>query len=238
MILTEPIDEKLDKIPLSEVFESIQGEGPFMGRRALFIRFAGCNLANVCKSCDTDFRARMFVTKEWIVQRIMDYVNKGGWLVVFTGGEPGLYKHVIDDIVWEVKCKSPKDVQFQVETNGIIKMGDEFIVQGGIVVVSPKKGFEEYALKNYAGKNYAHFKVVVGAPKDDPAFWSCDEGEGFINKFLEEHSKSNVWVMPWGGDEETLKRTRRCAWEMAVRLGINYSDRLHVVTYGESISGV
>jgi organic radical activating enzyme len=38
---------------LSEVFASIQGEGPDAGSRALFIRFGGCNLS--CGYCDTDY---------------------------------------------------------------------------------------------------------------------------------------------------------------------------------------
>jgi len=38
---------------LSEIFSSIQGEGPNVGRRALFIRFGGCNLS--CGYCDTEY---------------------------------------------------------------------------------------------------------------------------------------------------------------------------------------
>ena len=39
---------------IKDVFTSIQGEGPFVGFRQLFIRFCGCNL--ICKYCDTDYR--------------------------------------------------------------------------------------------------------------------------------------------------------------------------------------
>lgn len=38
-------------VPLREIFSSIQGEGPYVGCRHLFIRFAGCNLS--CRYCDT-----------------------------------------------------------------------------------------------------------------------------------------------------------------------------------------
>lgn len=38
-------------VPLSEIFSSVQGEGPYVGCRHLFIRFAGCNLS--CRYCDT-----------------------------------------------------------------------------------------------------------------------------------------------------------------------------------------
>ena len=36
---------------VAEIFESINGEGPLAGQRALFVRFAGCNIS--CSYCDT-----------------------------------------------------------------------------------------------------------------------------------------------------------------------------------------
>lgn len=36
---------------LSEIFSSFQGEGPYVGERQIFIRFAGCNLS--CQYCDS-----------------------------------------------------------------------------------------------------------------------------------------------------------------------------------------
>ncbi|RPF49685.1 organic radical activating enzyme [Thermodesulfitimonas autotrophica] len=38
-------------VSLREVFSSVQGEGPYVGCRHLFVRFAGCNLS--CRYCDT-----------------------------------------------------------------------------------------------------------------------------------------------------------------------------------------
>ena len=38
---------------IAEIFDSIQGEGPYIGYRQLFIRFCGCNL--LCDYCDTEF---------------------------------------------------------------------------------------------------------------------------------------------------------------------------------------
>ena len=50
---------------IKEIFKSIQGEGFFTGKNALFLRFSGCNLWNgvpknkknsICNFCDTDFK--------------------------------------------------------------------------------------------------------------------------------------------------------------------------------------
>ena len=49
---------------IKEIFKSIQGEGFFSGKSAVFVRFTGCNLWNglvkdrenaLCQFCDTDF---------------------------------------------------------------------------------------------------------------------------------------------------------------------------------------
>ena len=43
----------MSKIKIAELFYSIQGEGPYAGRPAWFIRLADCPLR--CPGCDTDF---------------------------------------------------------------------------------------------------------------------------------------------------------------------------------------
>ena len=42
-------------VKVKEIFASIQGEGPYVGYKQLFIRFCGCNLN--CGYCDTEFDA-------------------------------------------------------------------------------------------------------------------------------------------------------------------------------------
>src|SRR5574343_1826946 len=79
-----------DTLEVHSIFSTIQGEGPFCGRPAVFVRLAGCNLQ--CPGCDTDYtqnRARL--DYEIILSIIRDQLaltaSKAN-LIVVTGGEP------------------------------------------------------------------------------------------------------------------------------------------------------
>jgi 7-carboxy-7-deazaguanine synthase (Cx14CxxC type) len=136
---------------VKEIFYSIQGEGFYSGRPAVFCRFAGCNLWSgkeadrekaVCKFCDTDFvgcdepEGGQFPTSAELVGRIEKLWPKKNVksvrpLVVCTGGEPLLQLDIelisaLHEKGWEVA----------VETNGTI------LPPPGIdwICVSPKAG--------------------------------------------------------------------------------------------------
>ncbi|MGL4650227.1 MAG: 7-carboxy-7-deazaguanine synthase QueE, partial [Caldilineaceae bacterium] len=78
---------------MQEVFYTIQGEGPFSGQPAVFIRLAGCHLA--CTFCDTEFEsginnrltvAEIVADATRVFAEITQTIDKV--LVVLTGGEP------------------------------------------------------------------------------------------------------------------------------------------------------
>ena len=74
------------KAKIKEVFASVQGEGPFVGYKQLFIRFCGCNLS--CNYCDTDFRT--VDSTEYSVEDLINIVKRHPEChsVSLTGGEP------------------------------------------------------------------------------------------------------------------------------------------------------
>ena len=75
------------KYKVNEIFYSLQGEGRWAGRPAIFVRFSGCNLK--CPFCDTDFKD----FKEMGEIDILEMIQKVGGdckFIVFTGGEPTL----------------------------------------------------------------------------------------------------------------------------------------------------
>ena len=136
---------------VKEIFYSLQGEGYYSGRPAVFCRFAGCNLWSgkeadrqkaVCKFCDTDF-AGIDGTEGGVYENAADLTEKIAQLwpkrnnkfahpfVVCTGGEPLLQLN--DELIAALHKKS---FEIAVETNGTIE------APKGIdwICVSPKAG--------------------------------------------------------------------------------------------------
>ena len=74
-----------------DIFPTIQGEGPFAGRPAIFIRLGGCNLA--CDFCDTEFEEFEPMALEGVVEKVINFSMDTRSAVsrpreCLTGGEP------------------------------------------------------------------------------------------------------------------------------------------------------
>ncbi len=95
---------------IAEIFYSIQGEGYHAGTAAIFIRFAGCNLA--CTFCDTDFSLKAKLSTEEILHRIEDFPSR---FIVLTGGEPTIQPKAARQLVDALHAKN---YYVTLETNG------------------------------------------------------------------------------------------------------------------------
>ena len=75
------------KARINEIFSSIQGEGPVVGYKQLFIRFCGCNLN--CEYCDTEFENGIEYTPAELFEKITtEYDLSTFHSISLTGGEP------------------------------------------------------------------------------------------------------------------------------------------------------
>lgn len=108
--ILKPEIHKGDFLDVVEIFPTIQGEGPFVGMPATFIRLGGCNLA--CDFCDTEFDEYQNLSLEEIVKEVQ---SNSANLVVITGGEP--FRQPIEKL-----CQELIDLGYkvQIETNGTI----------------------------------------------------------------------------------------------------------------------
>lgn len=139
--IRQPLKGSGDMLEVKRIFPTVQGEGPFAGMPAVFVRLGGCNLA--CSFCDTEFEEFEQMTPSAIVARVEelavanDYAN-GTQLVVVTGGEP--LRQPIAPLCDALLAQGYK---VQVETNGTLYRPLPAAVH---VICSPK---------NPGGKGYA-----------------------------------------------------------------------------------
>lgn len=116
---------------VNEIFYSLQGEGRWMGRPAVFVRMSGCNLK--CPFCDTDFRGYSEMSADDILSRCLE---EGGEcrFIVLTGGEPSLQ---VDEQL--ISTLHQTGYYLSMETNGT------HAIPEGIdwVTCSPKVDFTE-----------------------------------------------------------------------------------------------
>jgi 7-carboxy-7-deazaguanine synthase len=128
----KPVMDDGSFLRIHSMFHTIQGEGPFAGTPAIFIRLAGCNLQ--CPLCDTEYTGGHLYSVQDAVQRTvslsMAHARTG--LVVLTGGEP--LRQPIGPL-----CERLLYLGFrvQVETNGTLFRE---LPSAVTVVCSPKTG--------------------------------------------------------------------------------------------------
>lgn len=124
-----PVDLRDDgSLEVHSIFTTIQGEGPYAGHRAVFLRLAHCNLQ--CPGCDTEYTNG---SERMAISEIVDRVIRTDYsLVVITGGEPFRQNITpLTDALEEENCK------VQIETNGILAPAKGFS-STAFVVCSPK----------------------------------------------------------------------------------------------------
>ncbi|MED4126732.1 7-carboxy-7-deazaguanine synthase QueE [Shouchella miscanthi] len=109
------------KIPMVEIFETIEGEGTNAGFATTFIRLFGCNLR--CTWCDTPYsytpaKPEFYSTIEQIIRTVDEYKNPK---ICLTGGEPLLSSINSTNLLNSLSEKDYID-DIHVETNGAINL--------------------------------------------------------------------------------------------------------------------
>lgn len=172
-----------------EVFPTIQGEGPFTGMRAVFVRLGGCNLR--CHFCDTDFDAEksMRLSLEELLALITEHSLDRG-LVVLTGGEP--YRQRIGPLIDELHRLG---YVVQVETAGTL--WDDTVFKPPHIVCSPKTPGINPQIAALA----SDYKYIVSAgdcdPEDGLPIFSTQDKDGFARLYRHPGiDPSRVWVQP------------------------------------------
>lgn len=221
-----------DTLFVSEIFDSLQGEGPSQGFPCTFLRLAGCNLT--CTWCDTEYSwnwSKYDVRKETTTASVEELARRfaSSRRLVITGGEPLLQQRNIERLLSAL----PATLPVEVETNGTIVPSDvlrERITQWN---VAPKLGhsgepesrrLEIPALESLRDTNRAWLKLVVQSSED------TSEAVDLVN--LVSWPSERVYLMPQCRSPEELSNRTPQVVTMAMDTGFKFTGRLHLQVWG------
>ena len=219
---------------ISEIFESIQGEGNNAGKPAVFLRIAECNLK--CVWCDTKY------TWDW---KNYDYSKEVNEIsikevrqsleqfrvrhLVITGGEPLMQQ---DDLAELLTFLKPK-FYVEVETNGTILPNNTLSVLVDQWNVSPKTKNSGNPLEMcednecytfFSKKKNCYFKYVVESEDDLIE----------INQLISKHNleKKRVLLMTQAMTKEEILAKEKNVFTLSKKNSLGFSPRLHVMKWG------
>lgn len=219
---------------ISEIFQSIQGEGLHAGTPSVFVRTSGCNLR--CWFCDTPYTSwhpegtRQSIDD--IVEHVLSFDIEH---TVITGGEPMLQPDVV-----ELTQRLHEHQRFiTIETAGTIDRP----VTANLMSISPKRpNSTPYDSEKWAAKHeqlrdnptvirrfiaeYEHqFKFVIDLPED------VNDARTYLLDYPEVQGE-RVFLLPQSSDG--LQLADKLTWlpELAKELGWQVSSRLHIEQFG------
>ena len=210
---------------VSEIFHSIQGEGPSAGTPAHFVRLQGCGVG--CHWCDTKYSWDAGAGREITARSIWSEARGLGEapLLVVTGGEPlehaGLARLLEQGLeLWP---------RVEVETSGIAPPPLShprlfYNVSPKLPSATPSWAGSWRAADAWVGESNATFKIVVGDPPDpDDAM-----------RLIEEHRipAGRVMLMPEGLTDERVRAHAHALTALCRQRGFRMSPRLQVWLWG------
>jgi len=235
-----PLPKKLgDKLPVNEIFYSIQGEGRWLGTPSIFIRLQYCNLG--CAWCDTRYTwdselldGGALLAPGDLAAKAKALVPPSAWdggvpHVVITGGEPMLHQDRIPVLVNQMKAIGFKF--FEVETGGAIIPEPAMLAVVDWWNCSPKlansliskeERVVPEAIQILSNNKNVDFKFVVRDKND------IDEIEStYLSLILPEQ----IWLIPEGCRRTVQLRRMKEIVDVCLEKGYRLNPRLHILIW-------
>ena len=210
---------------VSEIFFSLQGEGPSAGTPAHFLRLQGCDVG--CTWCDSRYTWDAAGGSERPLERVLAETLALGAadLVVVTGGEPLEHAGVEDLLV----AAASRWRRVEVETSGVLppplsRPNLFWNVSPKLPSVTPRWAATWVHAARWVAEPNATFKIVVGDPSD------ADDALRLIGEWS--LPRERVMLMPEGLTDAAVRTRAVALAELCKREGLRLSPRLHVWMWG------
>ena len=244
-------------LEINEIFgPTIQGEGKFVGRPSIFIRFGKCNFkcegfnveyetpSGIKKcACDSYFAVDKEFSHTWTKYKAYDeivnevdklssnYANNYKIDIVITGGEPLLYWNK-EEFQKLLKHYISAGHKVTIETNASLNLNiDEDYQKQIIFSMSVKLSNSLEPLKKRIN-NETLCKVLTNTKESYLKFVIgkdfLEEANKEIKEILKNIPKSDVYLMPMGDTADAINKNSEDVINMAIQNGYLYCDRLHI----------
>jgi 7-carboxy-7-deazaguanine synthase len=244
------------KLPVSEQFLSMQGEGPNTGRPSYFLRLKSCNL--LCGGIGTDKDGllhdgatwRCDTVEVWLkgVEKTLEQISNdfgenfrrnilfGPHRLIITGGEPLLHQKNVGKFlefinIWPEDRLGGSECFAEIETNGTITPNDKrFDNWVGQYNVSPKLSNSGMPIQKRLRPDTLNWFT-----NDTRTVWKfvvkdLYDVEEVMNTFILPYHLHpyTVWMMPAADNRKDLADISELIAKICIDYGFNFSNRLHV----------
>lgn len=228
-----------------EIFASLQGEGPSIGRPSTFMRLSRCNLA--CRWCDTAYTWRFegdnrphrddlaFArTENQVTLEEADVARRIAALspdrLVITGGEPLLQGAALARLLPLLP-----GMHVEIETNGTVAPHPLLDPQVHQFNVSPKLSHSgnpadlalvPERLAAWTADPRASFKFVVADEADIAEVLALQAAYAIPGE--------RIFLMPEGRSSAVIRERSRWLGDVCMSHGLRFTDRLHIHLWGDT----
>ena len=235
-----------------KAFYTLEGEGPSVGRPAVFIRFSMCNLTckgwatpenpNGCDSASAWMVRNKFTFEELDAflekEGLVDRLNRGALLKI-TGGEPTIQQNAILEYLVP-RLNSWGWPYIEIETNCTIEPDPKWLYinrDPTFFICSPKLSnngdpllirYKPSVLQWHADNPCSYFKFVVQNEEDLE-----EVNMTYVESFR--IPRSRVWLMPEGATREAQQEKALWVAEKCKIHGYNFSQRLQIFIWNRAL---
>lgn len=207
-----------ERLRITEVFHSLQGEADTVGVPTVFVRLTGCPLR--CRYCDTEYA---FYGGGWrsIDDVVGEAASYGTKFVCVTGGEP-LAQRNCGTLLTRL-CDS--GFRVSLETSGALDARD---VDARVVrVLDVKTPGSGEVVRNFLPN------LEGVRPQDVVKFVICDRADyEWSRAFVVEHALAGRCQPMFSPSQDQLAPRELAEWMLADRLPVRFQLQLHKVLWG------
>jgi 7-carboxy-7-deazaguanine synthase len=219
MSVAAPV-EAAERLRLTEIFLSLQGEARSVGWPTVFVRLTGCPLR--CQYCDT---AYAFQGGDWweLEAILAEVARHGVRHVCVTGGEPLAQKRCLG--LLRALCDAGYEVSL--ETSGALDVSAVDPRVSRVLDLKTPGSME-------ASRNLLSNLPLLGA-RDQVKFVLCDRADyEWAKGMLDEHALVARCEVLFSPSYDQLPARELAEWILADRLPVRFQMQLHKQLWGEA----